>query len=68
MLPRRLVSLLFLPVLSVAVNAAESEDLSQLLLEQRCEACEASARGLRGEPRQRCDAEAVPSGGSAAPA
>ena len=46
MLPRRLVSLLLLPFLSVTVNAAESEDLSQLLLEQRCEACDLRSADL----------------------
>ena len=46
MLPFRLVSLLLLPFLSVAVNAAESQDLSQLLLEQRCEACDLRSADL----------------------
>ena len=46
MIPRRLVSLLLLPFLSAAVKAVESEDLSQLLLEQRCESCDLRSADL----------------------
>ena len=46
MLPRRFVSLLLLSCLSAAVNAADSDDLAQLLLEMRCEACDLRSADL----------------------
>ena len=46
MTPCRPILLLLLPFLSIAVNAAESEHLSQVLLEQRCEACDLRSADL----------------------
>ena len=46
MLPRRLILLFFVPLLSSAANAADPQGLSQLLLEQRCEACDLRSADL----------------------